>query len=397
MVLTVATLAVMLVVTAMRRGDIEFPGPTLLIFTVLAWSPLLVRGSRPLIALIGTVLFESLHLIVVPVVAPGTMDPGIRMGAYQPVPIATMIAAFTVAARLPRWYGWATGIGAGLVLLVVSVLTAPLTLLATDLVMFNFVVIATGVGVAVRTRADRIRRENEDRVATTRQAVFDERLRIARELHDVLAHNLTLLNAQASVAEYLLATDPAAAANALHGMSAHSAKAIDELRNAVPNTHVTPILGPDPSRSPTPGMQDVDALADAVRAAGTPVHLEVTGTPEPLTELGDLAAYRIVQEALTNATKHADHRPVRLTLTWSAGRLELTIANPVTPITDHRSDPVPSLTGTGHGLIGMRERAHTAGGELTHAHIVDGIFTVRAVLPTDRLSTFPPPQNGSDQ
>jgi signal transduction histidine kinase len=350
----------------------------------VAWSPLLIRTYRPLLALVATVVLESLHLLLVPVVAPDTMEAGIRMGAYQPVPIATMVAAFTVASRTRRWLGWLAGCSAGAVLLLASLLAGPLTLLATDLVMFNLVLLATGTGVAVAARHDRIRRAADDHAAATRQAVLDERLRIARELHDVLAHNLTLVDAQASVAENLLSTDPAAAAQALRGMSVHSARAIDELRSAVgllrqdsPETTATTV-GPAASLAPTPGLDQIDELIKTVRATGTSVDLTVSGTPGALTELGDVAAYRILQEALTNATKHAPQAPVDVALTWSPTGLDLRVTNPDDRNT-HRRGPLPP--GAGHGLIGMRERAEASGGTLETAQPVGAMFVVRAVLP----------------
>ncbi len=378
---TFVMLAVMLTTVTVRQGHQEFPGPTLLVFSVLAWLPLLIRTYRPLTALVGTVVAESLHLAVVPFVDPGLQTP-IAMGAYQPVPLATMAAAFTLASRVPQRLGWTAGGSAAAVLLAVSLLTRPHSLLATDIVMTNLVLLATAAGAVISGRRDRRDREARERVDEKENAVLDERLRIARELHDALAHNLTLVNAQAGVADYLLRTDPAAAAVALRDISRHTGRALDELRATI---GLLRREGDDPASStapgellPTPGLDELDTLLAGFRSAGATIDLVVTGPPASLGQHGDLAAYRIVQEALTNATKHAPGVPVRVRLAWSSGRLDVDVANDGPAVA--RAHPAP---GTGHGLIGMRERALAAGGTLRAGPAPGGGFTVSATLPAE--------------
>ena len=377
---TAGTLATMLTVVTVRQGHEEFPGTTLLVFTLLAWLPLLVRLRWPLAVLGAVVLAESLHLVLVPFVEPGLNTP-IAMAAYQPVPLATMAAAWTVASRLPRTIGWAAGVGAAATLLVVSVLARPLTLLATDMVMFNLVVIATGVGVLVASRRERAVRIAREHQAETRQQVVAERLRIARDLHDVLAHHLTLVNAQAGVADYLMHTDVRAASTALHDISQHTRRALDELRATVgllrqDGDAGAPAAEQAETLSPVPGLERLDDLVAGFRSAGTAVSLSVIGTPLPLAASADLAAYRIVQEALTNAAKHAPGARTDVVLNWSRQRLDLGIENGPAP-SRHRA-PAP---GTGHGLIGMRERAHSCGGSLSAEPAPTGGFIVRATIP----------------
>ena len=388
--LTGGTLVLMLVAVTLRQGHQEYPGPALLIFSVLAWLPLVARTRWPLGALVGTVVAESLHLTLVPFVAPGLATP-IALAAYQPVPVATMVAAFTVATRIPRRTAWFAGGGAAVVLFVVSLLTRPLTLLATDVVMLlNLVVIATAVGAIIAGHRERVAREVREREEHTRREVEDERLRIARDLHDVLAHSLTLVNAQAAVADYLLRTDPQAAADALHGLALTTRRALDELRATVgllrqdDDTADRAIAAPD-GLHPAPGLERLGELLDGFRAAGTDVRLTVTGDPQLLPPRGDLAAYRIIQESLTNATKHAPGAPTQVALDWGGDTLQVRVTN-------DRAVGVPARhrgPGTGHGLIGMRERALAAGGSLQTERPGDGGFIVRATIPAEGREQAP--------
>ena len=377
-------LASMLTTVIVRQGRGELPGPTLLVLTFTAWVPLLGYARRPVAALVGAVLVESIHLVVVPYVNPGA-SAAIAMGAYQPVPLATMAAAWAVANRRPRPVGWALGGGAAAVLLLVGVVAKPLTLIATDLVMFNLVIAATAVGTTVAGRRERVVRDALARDEETRQQVVAERLRIARELHDVLAHHLTLVNAQAGVADYLLATDPSAASVALRGIGQHTRQALDELRATVGllRQDDDSLEDADPhagsGRQPVPGLARLDELIDSFRAVGCSVACEAAGSPGTLRPDADLAAYRIVQEALTNATKHAPGSVARVVLHWSDHNLALSVTNgPATR-------PLPGrgrlAAGSGHGLTGMRERALACGGMLTTERSPGGAFVVRAAIP----------------
>ncbi|WP_165372662.1 sensor histidine kinase [Pengzhenrongella frigida] len=381
---TVGTLILMLVAVTERQGHQEFPGAPLLIFSVLAWLPLVVRTRWPLGVLVATVVVESLHLALVPFVAPDLETP-IALAAYQPVPVATMVAAFTLATRTSRRTAWIAGGLAAVVLLGVSLVARPITLLATDIVMLlNLVVLATAIGTMVAGRRKRLAREARERVEHTRREVEGERLRIARELHDVLAHSLTLVNAQAAVADYLVRTDPQAAADALRGLTQHTRRALDELRATVGLLRQDgDAADGDPDAAgglrPTPGLERLDELLSGFRAAGSDVRLAVTGEALDLPPRGDLAAYRIIQEALTNATKHAPGAPAAVTLDWGAGELQLSVAN-------DRATGVPTGhrgPGTGHGLIGMRERALAAGGSVRAQPRADGGFLVSATIPAE--------------
>jgi len=381
----VVVLGTMLTAVTLRQGHEEFPGPTLLVFTLLSWLPLLARTRWPLAVLGATVLAESLHLVVVPFVDPGLTTP-IAMAAYQPVPLATMGAAWTVATRLPRAYAWGGGGLAAVILLTVSLLSRPHSLIATDMVMFDLVIIATAVGRAFRGRRERVERQARQRQADTHAEVVAERLRIARDLHDVLAHHLTLVNAQAGVAGYLMRTDLPAASAALRDISTHTRRALDELRATVGLLRQDgETVGPE-GRRPVPGLEGLDELLGGFRSAGAVIVLRVTGRSGPLAAGADTAAYRIVQEALTNATKHAPDAGIAVHLHWSPRALELRIENEPAP---YRARALPA-PGTGHGLIGMRERAGSCGGFLDTRWTPEGGFAVTATLPAEAAGTDSP-------
>ncbi|WP_235915484.1 sensor histidine kinase [Puerhibacterium puerhi] len=385
--LTFGALLVMLVTTSVRTGA-YVPDVSRLVAVVVLWLPLLLRTWRPLLALAGTVMAESAYLaLYTDIHATAT---GADFGAFQPVPLATMVAAWTVASRARRLIGWSAGLVAGAVLFFVSMATHESGLLLPDLVMFNLVALATGIGAVVAARREAIEAAARAREEDTRQAVLDERLRIARELHDVLAHNLTLVNAQAAVADFLIRTDPDAASGALKDITRHTSRAIDELRATVGllrhgDDGTADDRGAETGLRPVPGLNDLDRLIEEFRATGHRVDLAVTGEPAWLGQQGDLAAYRLLQEALTNAAKHGPDEPVTVRLQWSHESLSLWVSNRVPAMPD-RTDRAP---GTGHGIIGMAERAASAGGSLTAGPTPDGRFEVTATLPL-------PPAHASD-
>ncbi|MBL7498240.1 sensor histidine kinase [Frankia sp. CNm7] len=395
---TVATLAAMVTTVVVRTSEPAFPGTQRLVFTVVSWLPLLVRTYWPEPALAAVVAVEVCQLAVMHDLG-SDLPGGLSVAAYQPIPLATMLAVHTVATRRRQRDGWLAGAVAAFVLLVAALLFQPLRLAGTDLVMVQVVVIAAGLGVATRARRDARAQRARAAREQARQAVLGERLRIARELHDTLAHELALVDAQAGVADYLLDVDPRAARQALRGITQHTSAAIDDLRatllllrgdpdetdaldegrpgaagGEVPRTGAAALDAR--SLAPVAGLDRLDSLLERLRDAGTPVTLDVLGEPVALGHQSDLAAYRIIQEALTNATKHAPGAPVDLTLCWTRSQLRLEIRNTrsVRPGQRHPA-------GTGHGLIGLRERARAAGGTFDAGPTGDGGYLVTAALP----------------
>jgi signal transduction histidine kinase len=216
-------------------------------------------------------------------------------------------------------------------------------------------------------RAERAREEQ------ARAAVAEERGRIARELHDAVAHGVTVMVVQAEAAEEMLGADPERAQQALRKVQQTGRQALVELRRLLG------ILRDDEAeadRAPQPVLADLDALIAAVAGAGLPVELRVEGAPVALPSGLDLSAYRIVQEALTNALKHAGRTSATVALTYGDGVLDLEISDD--GVGHHASN------GTGHGLAGMRERVALYGGEFTSGPRPGRGYVVHARFPTQR-------------
>jgi signal transduction histidine kinase len=372
----VAVAAPFVAVTALseaRASDIS--DLTLVLTAAASWLPLFLMARWPLVVLVATVVTQSVHMALVPL---------LPAEEFNAIPVAVMVAAYSVGARRGWRIAWVAGGLAAVAILAVGQVARPPSQLAANMFAFDLVLAGTGAGVLVHSRRHRLltleRRAlvaEQTREEEARRQVAAERLRMAREVHDVVAHNLTLVNAQSSVAEYLLRSDPEAAARALNDITQHSREALDELRATVgllrqPDDE--PRDGDDALR-PVPGLGDLDGLLAVHRASGAAVTLTTEGEAHALPTVSDLAAYRIVQEALTNARKHAPDAPVRVTLRWSGTALELQIDNE-----GARGARVPG-PGTGHGLIGMRERAHATGGTLEAGPRPGGGFTVAATLP----------------
>ena len=223
---------------------------------------------------------------------------------------------------------------------------------------------------SLRERARRAEAEQASRVAEARVA---ERARIAREMHDVLAHRLSLLATYAGALEYRPDAPPEQLARAAGVVRAGVHQALDELREVIT------VLRDDDDvdgKHPLPGLADLDGLIAETRDAGTAVDVTRRVTqPEDLPGGLGRTAYRVVQEGLTNARKHAPGQPVRVLLAGKpGGRLVVELANPVGP-----ADPV--INGSGTGLIGLTERVRLAGGEIDHTISADGEFVLRAWLP----------------
>jgi signal transduction histidine kinase len=224
-----------------------------------------------------------------------------------------------------------------------------------------------------QAEASRARQEQSRRQAS------DERLQIARELHDVLGHHLSLINVRAGVGLHLLDTRPEEARAALDAIKTASAEALHEVRGVLAALNPEHADRPDPKapRAPTPGLADVAALADDARAAGLPVTVEDTVAPDGLSAVPaavDRAAYRIVQEALTNVRRHAGpDATATVTIDRAGGELRIRVDN---------SGTVPSTSeGSGNGIPGMRERAAALGGTLIARPRPEGGFRVDATLP----------------
>jgi signal transduction histidine kinase len=224
--------------------------------------------------------------------------------------------------------------------------------------------------LAAEKRATQLERDQHERA---RAAVADERARIAREMHDVIAHSVSVMTVQAGAARMQLPEHPEQAMPALLAVEETGRQALAEMRRLLG------ILRQDdaPALAPQPGLADLPTLAEAVRHAGLPVEVNVEGSPRPLPAGVDLTAYRIVQEALTNTLKHASPTRATVVVHYERDAVVLDISD------DGRVPPSPD--GAGHGLTGMRERVSIYGGELRAGPGPNGGFAVSARLPVETV------------
>jgi signal transduction histidine kinase len=290
--------------------------------------------------------------------------------------IALVVAVYSVGAHTERVRGAVGGLG------VAALIAANV---AGQFSLGDLLFIATIVGGAwLAGRAMRYRREREralerltvdlerEREEKARAAVAEERVRIARELHDVVAHAISVIVLQARGGRRSLATDPEETREALDTIEATGSEALAEMRRLLG------MLRRDDEEialAPQPSLRYLDALAAQVGEAGLPVDLAVEGEPIELPPGVDLSAYRIVQEALTNALKHAGPATARVVVRYRENDLELEIAD--TGAGASASD------GEGHGLAGMRERVSLYGGKIEAGPRDGGGFAVRARVPLD--------------
>jgi signal transduction histidine kinase len=224
-------------------------------------------------------------------------------------------------------------------------------------------------------RAERAERERE---TEARAAAAEERARIAREMHDVVAHSLSVMVVQAGAAEAMLDADPERARRPLAAVQQTGRSALTELRRML--GVLREMADEGPGLAPQPGLSALDELARQVREAGLPVNVRVEGEPRPLPPGIDLSAYRIVQEGLTNALKHAGPATAEVVVRYGPRELELVVR-------DDGRGRGPSANGGGHGLLGMRERVALYGGDLTAGPRPEGGFALAARLPLEVLSS----------
>jgi signal transduction histidine kinase len=293
-----------------------------------------------------------------------------------------LIYLYTVAARCPRRVSLA-GLAAteGLLLVVWLVNPGAIgdggTLVIDGLIMAAAWWLGDGARrrqeaiVAARERAAELEAAREE---LARRAVTEERLRIARELHDVVAHSMSIIAVQSGVGAHVLDSQPEEARKALAAVEATSRQALVEMRRLLGVLRAE--AEPRGSLAPAPGLADVEALAAEVARAGVRVEVRIEGTPAELPAGLDLSAYRIVQEALTNVVRHAGPATARVAVSYAADRV-------VVEVVDDGRGGDPGRDHGGHGIAGMRERAELYGGTLEAGPGPGGGFRVAASLPLD--------------
>lgn len=345
-------------------------------------APLAVRRARPVLSVV------AVYLVGVLVLLAGVMS----IGFYC---LAVPVALFSVTAHGPRWAS-RTALGTGLLgclllagraaaesggaqtFVVAFLLTAPLLFLAWGAGKLRNARLETA-----REREERLRRLAIERDQELRLAAQAERARIAREMHDIVAHSLSVMIAQADGGRYAAAADPSAATHALETIAETGRAALADMRRLLGVLRSDREEDSDAALAPQPAQGDLEGLVEQVRASGMRVSLVRMGTPRPLPPGVGLTAHRICQEALTNVMKHAGPDPtVTVLVQWGDTSLTLEISD------DGRGASAED-DGAGHGLLGMRERATMLGGTLTAGPRPGGGFRVRAQIP------LPPPGGSS--
>ena len=253
-------------------------------------------------------------------------------------------------------------------------------------VLSGVVLVVTG---ALRERGDAQRRlvvqETISEAERAQRTVLEERARIARELHDVVAHHMSLITVQADSAPYRIEGLPDAAREEFGAIAAGARESLTEMRRLLT---VLRSEGTESELTPQPGLDRVQQLVEATVRAGVPVELALGVPDDPVPQAVDLSAYRIVQEALANVVRHAPGAPTRVSVTSDGTDLTVLVVN--LPA-EERTSPLET-TGTGHGLVGMRERVRLTGGTLDTGPLPDGGFRVAARLP---LATPPTSEDPS--
>jgi len=304
----------------------------------------------------------------------------------SPAPLGVLISFYTVAAYVPRRRAAAAAmvmaVGVAISFAAYARLDSltdwPSALIDTYLgcglawVIGDNLRVRRAYTAQLEERAVQLEREREEKAE---QAVAQERARIARELHDVVAHHVSVMVVQAAGARRILEKDPAQARGALEAVEQAGRTALAEMRRML-----EVLRAEDAGLGPQPGLADLERLAAQVREVGLPVELTIEGMDLPLPAGMDLAAYRLVQEALTNTVKHAGKATARVTVRHEPEALDIEVTD------DGRGAAAPLLAGSaegGHGQIGMRERVALYNGVLETGPVFPGGYRVHARFPLD--------------
>ncbi|MCA1189655.1 MULTISPECIES: sensor histidine kinase [Saccharopolyspora] len=371
---------------------LESPGPpgrpwwSMMLVTVPAFALLLVRRRWPWVSLLaGLAAATTLTLVGVP---ENPLNFTILVGVYSVCQRSGTVGAVTATVLAMLWpvlYSW---------------YDPPLSAFVSTVMASIDLFMVVGLAYAVRFGRQRaaqlehtVELLDQARDQLAAEAVAGERARIAREFHDIVSHNLSVVALRAGVARALVDRDPGHAEQTLRELEHTSRAALGELRGLLGRLREEPAeqgaaSGDDPGRHPAPGLHRVDHLVESVRGTGVVWRLDRRGEVRELGPGVEMAAYRIVQEAVTNVLKHAGSGYARVLLDYGSGALRLEVTNHATgPDSFARglAEKVPGLSpvrggGSGRGLIGLRERVALLGGTFT-AHPVSNGFHLAAVLP----------------
>jgi signal transduction histidine kinase len=331
------------------------------VLMALAAATIPTRRWRPVAALVASVV------LVVGYLAAGY--------PYSPVFLPMSLAMYTLATRTAAVRSLIAAGAALVAMLLPEVMRLSVSDLAAEVVPLvgsygGLLLLPWAAGTAVRSRSEHLavtRRE------ALRRHTGEERLRIAREVHDIVAHGLAVINMQAGVGRRLLAEHPDRAERVLDTIKQVSKEALDQLRTTLAVLRTAP-----GDTAAPPGLERLDALRAAMASGGLPVEVVRSGEPAPLPAAVDLAAYRIVQESLTNALRHAEPTQVTVRVDYQPAAVRIDVVD------NGRGMRTGVHRPRGHGVAGMRERAAEVGGTLEAKSGLNGGFHVTAELPVDR-------------
>ena len=375
-----------------RRDPLWYDGFLAALLVALTVAPLLLEYSRlrPSALAVALALLYTVPIAwrrrnpiaVFAVVWAAGVAASVVLGSPV-LPFAMLVALYTVASHCERRISLPAGGITAVGMLIIQLLTTRYALTLGDFVV-DYVVFAAAwvLGDSVRIRraytasleekAALLQREREDRA---RRAVAEERARIARELHDVVAHSMSVMVVQAGAARRVMEDQPQRAREALGSIETTGRQALAEMRRLLG------VLRKEDDQklalAPQPGLEQLGALVEEFQEAGLPVDLVVEGEPASLPQGVDLSAYRVVQEALTNTLKHAGSARARVLVRYGERDLVVEVND------DGHGAPTEQEGGKGHGLVGMRERVGLFGGELHAGPAHSGGYSVRARFPVE--------------
>ncbi|MFI0965779.1 sensor histidine kinase [Streptomyces sp. NPDC021080] len=310
--------------------------------------------------------------------------------------LAPLTALYTVADLVERRPALFLGAGAVAALAVVHAVNKPSLLGPQNVAFIALGGLAIAAGDSSRNRRaylaeveQRAERAEREREQDARRRIAEERLRIARDLHDAVGHQLALISVQSNVAGQALDHDVASAREALTHVKSASRRALGELRDTVTLLR-QPGETATPTEIPAPGLDGLQELLASLCASGLSIDRTVEGTVLPLAPAADLTAYRVIQESLTNVRKHSKGRKARLSLSYARDELRITVDDLAAtgPAGERDLSARPEAAGR-HGIVGMRERVLALGGRFTAGPRTDGTFQVSATLPYQPLDLAP--------
>ena len=322
--------------------------------------PLVARTRFPALAWAGSAL--SL-IITSTVIGPRSISSAVYLPAGV---LVYALCLYAVAVRCKTWFVVSVAVVTVVGAILIDARTAVGALLA---------VIPLLAGAYIRSRrTSRVELAEQAKQHEGERALLEERQRIAREMHDIVAHHMSVIAIQAEAGPRKVADPPPELVESFRDIRASALDGLTELRRLLGVLRTG-----TPDTTPQPGLGQLTGLLDSARNAGVPVDLSVSGVPRPLPQGMDLSAYRILQEALSNAMRHAPGSTVRVEVAYFPSSVVIKVRNDLSLAGNGNGNG--SVVVAGHGIIGMRERAAMLGGQLDAGPTDDGGFLVTAVLP----------------